>query len=257
MSASSSASLIVSIHDVAPSTAWATRFWVEQLDRRGIPLTFLAVAGPWEGPSLRFDTELVAWLRERQSGRDEVAQHGWTHRATGGGTRWRRAVGAVAARGCAEFWTLDERDARRRLEFGRAGLRAAGLEPVGFTPPGWLASPAAVRALEALGFRYTTSHLAVTDLRSGVRHRVPALAHRPGGALEPLGATVMSGAVARLTRAGKSVRIALHPDDLTNSRLVDVTLAAIDVALEAGATPRTYRDFVELSAAVRPTARAA
>ncbi len=246
----SGASLIVSIHDVAPSTAWATRFWVEQLDRRDVPCTLLAVAGPWEGPSLRFDTELVSWLQDRQAGRDEVAQHGWTHRATGGGTRWRRAVGAVAARGCAEFWTLDERDARRRLEFGRAGLRAAGLDAVGFTPPGWLASPAAIRALEALGYRYTTSHAAVTDLRSGVRHRVPAFAHRPGGALEPLGATVMTNAVARWSRSGKSVRIALHPDDLTSSHLVDVTLAAIDVALDAGATPCTYRDFVEANVAV-------
>ena len=119
-------SLVVSIHDVAPSTAWASRAWVDELDRRHVPATLLVVPGPWEGPPLRLDRDLVAWLHERRQRGDEIAQHGWTH----------RAVASVAARGCAEFWSLDTREAKRRIELGRDVLHRAGLAPIGFTPPG-------------------------------------------------------------------------------------------------------------------------
>ena len=84
-------SLVVSIHDVAPSTAWAARAWVDELDRRHVPATLLVVPGPWEGPPLRVDRDLVAWLHERRQHGDEIAQHG----------------------GCAEFWSLDSRPVER------------------------------------------------------------------------------------------------------------------------------------------------
>ena len=88
--------LIVSVHDVAPSTAWATRYWSAELERLGVPVTFLVVPGPWEGPSFRFDTELVQWLHGRVEHGDEVAQHGWTHRQGPGDARWRRVVNTIA-----------------------------------------------------------------------------------------------------------------------------------------------------------------
>ncbi|GAA3076191.1 hypothetical protein GCM10020000_71960 [Streptomyces olivoverticillatus] len=59
-----------------------------------------------------------------------------------GGPAPRRLLNAVLARGCAEFCALDERAARGRLESGLAALASAGIVPRGFTPPGWLASPA-------------------------------------------------------------------------------------------------------------------
>jgi predicted deacetylase len=237
-------SLIVSVHDVAPSTSWAARWWAGQLESRGVPATYLVVPGPWEGPTFRADRDLAAWLRDRDAAGDEIAQHGWTHHAGDEGTRLRRAIGSLAARGCGEFWTLDEDEARRRLELGLAALRAAGLEPVGFTPPGWLASLGTVRALRALGYRYTTSHLGVTDLETGRRYRVPPLSHRPGSPVETLAAAAVRAAARHAARRRQSVRVAIHPRDLARSRLAEVTLDAIDTLLSAGARPRTYLDFV-------------
>ena len=238
------ASLVVSIHDVAPSTAFAARAWVGELDRRHVPATLLVVPGPWEGPPLRLDRNLVSWLHERCERGDEIAQHGWTHRAVPGAPAWRRAVASVAARGCAEFWSLDTREAKRRIELGRDVLDRAGFTPIGFTPPGWLASAPTLDVLTDLGYRYTTTRSAVLDLFSGAVHRVPALSQRPGGAAEALGRTVVDGWARRLARRGASARLALHPMDLDNPALVASNLAVIDQFLEAGAKVRTYDQFV-------------
>lgn len=243
--------LVVSVHDVAPGTAEACRDWCATLDLLSVPASLLVVAGPWRGGALADDPGLAAWLQQRCAGGDEVVQHGWTHVAPPGGPAWRRAVGAAVARGAGEFWTLDEAEARRRLELGRDALGAAGLVADGFTPPGWLASPATSVALRSLGFGFTTDHGGVRDLRTGAGHRAPALSHRPGTFGERLGARLMPAVAARRARADRPVRIALHPDDLDRPGLRAATVSAIDAALTAGARPCTYGDVVAAPALAR------
>ncbi len=115
------------------------------------------------------------------AGGDELVLHGWSHRAGPEGGRFRRAVGRAVARGAAEFAALDEEEAGRRLADARSVLAGLDLSVSGFTPPGWLASPAANRALVRSGFRYTTTHFGVRDLHSGRLHSGFALSHRPSG----------------------------------------------------------------------------
>jgi len=250
-------SLIVSVHDVAPSTAWATRYWSGELDRRGVPATFLVVPGPWEGPSFRFDRDLVAWLHERATSGDEIAQHGWTHRQGSGGTPWRRAVNALAARGDAEFWGLEEAEAHRRAALGRDALHSVGFDPAGFTPPGWLAAPPALRAVQRLGYRYTTSQRSIIDFAHDVRHSVVALSQRPDAVGQRMSAAYTAAAARLLVRSGRSVRIALHPRDLGHPRLAAASLEAIDATVAAGAVPCTYEGFladVDMSPTIEPRA---
>jgi len=245
-------SLIVSVHDVAPSTAGATRTWTECLDAREVPATLLVIPGPWEGPPLRHDGRLIAWLHERADRGDEIAQHGWTHGPVPGGPGWRRVVNALVARGTAEFAALDVVEAKRRLSWGRATLGNAGFDPVGFTPPGWLASPGTRIALDELGYGYTTSHTTVTDLVEQRGVRSVALSHRVGGASERFGASVFRAATRRLTEAGQTLRMALHPADLQNPSLLRTTLTAIDLALESGAVPCTCQRFIDAGRSARP-----
>jgi predicted deacetylase len=240
--------LVVSIHDVAPSTAAASRRWADQLAARGVPATLLVIPGPWEGPPLRDDEELVAWLHERVGQGDEVAQHGWTHRRAPGAPTWRRGVHALAARGCAEFGSVDRREALRRLSWGRRVLDDLGFAAVGFTPPGWLASPATRLALRELGYRYTTSHARITDLRNDRHVYSFVWSHRAGGASEAVGATVLAAGTRRVIRAGGTLRLALHPADLAGPALVRASLTAIDEALAAGATATTYQAVVDAAA---------
>jgi predicted deacetylase len=232
--------LVVSVHDVAPVTAEQSRQWCADADSLGVPVSLLVIPGPWRGSSLAGEPGYADVLRERVARGDEVVLHGWTHRAGPEGSWPRRAFCHAVARGAAEFGALGEMEAAVRLAAGQQLLRELGLPVDGFTPPGWLASAATNRALRAVGFRYTTSHWGLRDLRTGRLHRGFALSHRPGGMGERLGAEAMS----RLARRGGLVRIALHPDDLARPGLRDVTLRAIEAVLRAGGRAVTYGDLV-------------
>lgn len=236
--------LVVSIHDVAWATAEASASWSDDLVARGVPATLLAIGGPWRGPDLAHAPDLVGWLRYREAQGDEVAYHGWHHAASRTGALWRRGVAHVVARGAAEFAALDDEEATWRLHWGLQTLVEQGLHPVGFTPPGWLASPATRRASARLGFQYTTSQRAVIDHLGGTRHRIPAFCHRPGSRLEAVGAALMGAATRARASRGRSVRLALHPGDLERLGLRQAALDAIDSALEAGLQPVTYRGLL-------------
>ncbi|HSV65341.1 MAG TPA: polysaccharide deacetylase family protein [Mycobacteriales bacterium] len=233
--------LVVSVHDVAPVTAAETRRWCADLDARGVPATLLVVPGPWRSPALSADPAFAAWLRDRAAAGDELAQHGWTHRAdVHSGRIGTRLAARLAARGAAEFAGLTESEAMARLLAGRSELAALGLVAPGFTPPGWLASAGTVRALRTLGFRYTTSHGGIRDLVTGGWHPAFALSHRPAGVGEQLGAWLMVTGARYAVRTGRDVRIALHPADLARPGLRTAALRAIDDCLERGARPLTY-----------------
>lgn len=239
-----SATLVVSVHDVAAGTERASRGWVDDLEALGVRASLLVVPGPWRGPGLADAPGVADWLRRCTAAGHEVAQHGWVHRPPDPGPAWRRLVDRTVCRGAGEFWSLEEGAARVRLQRGRQVLWSLGLDPVGFTPPGWLASAASVRALRLLGYRYTTSHRGMLDLVTGERHRGLALSNRPGGATERLGASLLGRMSAHATDRGRLVRVALHPDDRDRPGLREATLAALAECLERGARAVPYAELV-------------
>lgn len=245
MSPKTSFPFVVSVHDVAPSTAEPTAQWLSDLDERGVPATLLVIPGRFgAGPELRDDPDLISFLHKAAGRGHELSMHGLRHEGVPGGPPWRRGVNQILARGAGEFWSLTEAQARERLRAGLELLADADIGVVGFTPPGWLASPGTRRALAALGFGYWTSHLAVHSLPGGPARRMPALSHRPGGAGERAGARMMIDAARGFSRLGKPFRIALHPADLARPGLRRTTLAAIDLTVAAGGRPMTYETLV-------------
>jgi predicted deacetylase len=243
--------LVVSIHDVSPATAEQTRRWCADTDTLGIPVSLLVIPGPWRGQTLAEAPDYAAELRERVSAHgDEIVLHGFTHTAGSSGPALRRLLGRAVARGAAEFAALDEAHATELLTAGASVLRSLGLTAQGFTPPGWLASPGALRALTATGFSYVTTHRGLRRLPSRSLTAGFALSHRPvGGVSEWIGATLLSTTATNTARRGGLVRIALHPDDLSRPRLRSVTLRAISAALAAGATAHTYGELAATVAA--------
>lgn len=236
---------VVSVHDVASATAAETADWIGDLDALGVPATLLLIPGPYRGRSaLPDDRALVAYLHSVAGRGHELSLHGFRHTGVPGGPAWRRLVDGVLARGAGEFWTLSERQAWARLRAGLGLLADADIGVTGFTPPAWLASPGARRALAGLGFRYWTSHLAVHDLARGQVRRMPALSHRPGGAGERVGLHAMVAAARFLSRTRRPFRIALHPADLHRPGLRAATHEAIETALAAGGRPVTYETLV-------------
>ena len=235
-------SVVVSVHDVSPATAEETARWCADLDGLGVRASLLVIPGPWRGMTLTPDYAGI--LRRRAAQGDEIVLHGWTHTAGPEGPWVRRQVGRAIARGAAEFAALDEDEAAVKLHSGRSALTSVGLSADGFTPPGWLASPGAVRALRGQGFRYLTTHRGLHDLRTRTTYRAFALSHRPGGTGERLGAALMRAWARRGARRGALVRLALHPDDLKRPGLRDTTLRSIEDILAAGGRALTYRDLL-------------
>jgi predicted deacetylase len=238
------ARLVVSVHDVSPATEAQTRRWCADADALGVRVSLLVIPGPWRGASLADCPDYAPVLRERAGRGDEIVLHGWTHAALPGGSAARRAVARVVARGAAEFAAIDTAEATERLDAGRTVLSGLGLAVTGFTPPGWLASPGAVRALSDTGFAYLTTHRGLWRLPQRRLEPAFALSNRPvGGVTERLGSQLMHRWARRGARRGALVRIALHPDDLSRPGLRDRTLRAIESVLAAGGTALTYGEL--------------
>ncbi|WP_063042966.1 DUF2334 domain-containing protein [Nocardia pseudovaccinii] len=238
------ARLVVSVHDVAPASERETARWCADADAFGIPVSILVIPGPWRGASLADAPDYGKFLRERRAHGDEIMLHGWEHRAPKEGSFARRAVARMVARGAAEFAALDVAAADARLRQAITVMNEMGLTTTGFTPPGWLSSPASDRALRRAGFSHTTDHFGVRDLRTGLRVRGFALSQRPGGWGERTAAGLLPRLAGRAAKRDGLVRIALHPDDLHYPGLRDAALRGIDAALSAGARPATYAEVI-------------
>ena len=238
------ARFVVSVHDVSPATAPESRRWVEELDERGVPASLLVVPGPWRDHTLAADPGFARWLRSCVARGHEVCLHGWDHTAPPGASFRRALVGNFVARGCAEFWSLTEDQAADRAGRGLDLLAGFDLTATGFTPPGWLASAAAIRGLRRAGLRYVTTHGSVIDLRTQRRHRALVICHRPHSRGERTGAALMRRAPALFLQPGRTLRMALHPDDLLRPGLREATLEGIESALRTGAVALTYESLL-------------
>lgn len=240
--------VIVSVHDVAPGTAAATERWLDLLDSRGVPASLLVVPGPWRGHALRDDPTLVSALHDAADRGYEISLHGYTHSADNrsAGIGIPRALsGRVLARGCAEFAAIDRGEASKRIAAGLDELRSLGFTVTGFTPPGWLQSPGALEALSATDLRYTTTQWHVRELTSWRRLRIPALSHRPDSPWSATAAQALVQVGKRRLDRGRAIRLALHPRDLEDDRLLRATICLVDHALHLGARFTTYERLVQ------------
>jgi hypothetical protein len=230
---------VVSVHDVSPATFMASRWWVRELEQRGVAATLLVIPGPYRGQRLEPTSATAGWLRERSAAGHEIAQHGWEHHGVGPVRGPSSAAARVVSRGCAEFAGLSNKEARRRILSGFGVLSSCDLVPWGFVPPAGLASAGTVDALAALGYRYVSTTMAVIDLWTKRRLRCVSRCHRPGAVGQGIGRAVVRHAAATAA-AGRPVRLALHPADLEWRGLRRDALTTIDRMLEHGARSSTY-----------------
>ena len=239
---------VVSIHDVAPATHGESAHLVAHVEELGVRASLLVVPGPWRGRRLGDDTEFVDWLHAARDRGHEIVAHGWEHRAVVDPTARphlaKRVGERVLTRGCAEFSALGRDQAERRASLSLSALRSCGFVLNGFVAPGWSLSPAASAALRSVGFEYTATRLAVVDLTAPKSIPVPAVCHRPGSAVSLLAARMLVAVVEMRCRDRRSIRLALHPDDVHDERLERATRRALQT-LEASALELvTYHDLV-------------
>lgn len=238
--------LLVSIHDVGPASGGE----VEQLAARlgdllgGARFAMLVVPDHWGERPLAGDRAFAARLRAWADEGVEMFVHGWYHRDRGehAGLAGFKARHLTAGEG--EFLGLSQSEAARRMADGKALIEDIIGRPVaGFVAPAWLYGPGALAALAAAGFALAEDHMRVWRPASGATlARGPVITWASRTRLR----TASSLAFAALARTAlqplKTVRIAVHPGDVTKPSL----LASIDRTIAAFARSRPASRYASL-----------
>lgn len=239
--------VVVSIHDVAPSTAEATRWLLRRLDAIGVTRRVLKVVPRWEDrDDLLADEPLCTLLREEAARGSEIVLHGWTHtldRPPVGSAlqRWRVRLFAPAA---AELAAFDDVPAMRdRIDRGTEVLRAAGLSATGYCPPAWIAGPALDTALAAAGYRYVLRMTTVRDLMTDRTLRIPSVGYMGAGARQETGIELQRELTLRRPRPPATVRLFLHPQGAPTSPACGRTLERL-ASLVRSHRPMTYEEIL-------------
>jgi hypothetical protein len=222
--------LVVSVHDVAPSTLGEVRWLLAALDRAGVGTRVLKVVPAEDGTGdLRNVPEFGPLLRDEVARGSEVVLHGFTHRTAGPlrGARWDRARARLFGPDAAEFLSIDEVTMRRRITDGTAILGDLGLRPHGFCAPGWLAAPQLTGALREAGYRYDLRFGSVHDLARDRHLRVPGFGYMGAGS----GQERLVGIEGALVRTAWSraafLRVFLHPQGAAASPACHHVLATL------------------------------
>jgi len=236
--------IAVALHGIEPATFERCALIRDWLDDFGIDrATLLVIPAPDLHPFSDRSPELAAWLAERATVGDALAQHGLRHlrtrRAPAGRALLTRLQGGMSA----EFVGLDRAEARRAVQSGHRVLHLAGVDARGFVAPAYAYTPA-LRAAVAATFDWWAS---LGGLHRGTRlggdcTRAPALCLGTSSALRRAASPWMVRAGARL--AGDVLRLDLHPADFDHGRNV----AAAEAVLRRART-RTAVTYDELAAA--------
>ena len=239
--------MIVSIHDVAPSTLEPVSSLLKSLDRAGVHPRVLKVIPNAQGRwPLQGSPELIRLLRaEAQSG-SEIVLHGFTHESAGRlrGAAWVRLRARLFAPFSGEFLTLDGEAMRKRLHSGRQALEDCDLKPGGFCAPGWLATPELDQALVECGFRYRIDLMSVKDLRSGRRRLTPWLGYMGADQLQERLVGTANLLTATAARWAPLIKVFFHPPRRSTSRAFDRLLRRT-ANLRTIRQPLTYAELLE------------
>ena len=222
--------IAVALHDVEPATFERCALIRDWLDDHGIGrVTLLVVPAPDLHPIGDHGDGLVAWLEERRSMGDAIAQHGLRDRCSRPARLAHLAARAPVARSRrpdAEFAGLDAGETRRAVEAGWRILRLAGLEPRGFVAPAYAYTPA-LHVTLASRFSWWAGQTRL--YRAGG----PAQGTAVGPALAPGERSCMHHLVApwlmraRAATAGSVLRLDISPRDLEPRRV-----GAVEAVLE-------------------------
>jgi uncharacterized protein len=248
-----SRSLVVSIHDVAPSTRSRVERILSELAEEGVTRCSLLVVPNYHhtGRSLGAP-DFVEWMKGLRRQGHEIVLHGYYHQ------RRRRAGESLVDRLITRNYTADEgeffdlayEEALPLLKAAADEFAAHDLHPSGFIAPAWLLAAAAERALRDLGFRYTTTLRTVRDLVSGMEISSQSMVYSVRSKWRSSLSLVWNRTLFHCLTKNRLLRLGLHPPDLQHPRIWRQIRAIVRQAL-ADRRALTYEEWINLQSVPR------
>ena len=238
--------LVVSLHDVAPSTQSVADRILSELTQNGIRHCSLLVVPDYhhQGASMQ-DRQFVSWLRNLEATGHEIVIHGYFHERPSCATEgfFEKFVTQIYTQGEGEFYDIGYEDAFRRIKTARDEFRAAGLKPRGFVAPAWLLSSEAERAARDAEMEYTTRLRNLLDLRSGETFSAHSLVYSVRNNWRRKTSLAWNGMLSRIVADNPLVRLSIHPPDFSHPTIWRQIVDLIS-GMAATRTPVTYQDWI-------------
>ena len=238
-------SLLVTIHDISPLTLETSRHAVTLMESEGVPvqaLTLLVIPQHEGRVPLGRNGPTRDWLRQLADSGACLAMHGLTHRMEGRVRNpWRWALAHGFARGQGELLLSSREDFARRLETACAIFRRAGLDEalLGFVPPAWLLSKAALLEVRRSGFSFYERFSGIVSHDAVQARRLIGF-----GSLTAIEArTTVAYARWQSLRAPEDTRLAIHPADMARPSTVHA-IRAILGNLRNHLQPLNYAEYL-------------
>jgi uncharacterized protein len=248
------AALVVSIHDVAPSTQTQAEKIISELAHHGVAVCSLLVVPNYHhrGASTE-DRGFVRWLQDLESKGHEIVIHGYFHERPrrNDETISQKLFTRFYTKDEGEFYDLDYEEAFRRINQAREEFVAAGLTPRGFIAPGWLLGAPGERAAADAELEYTTRLTGLRDLRSGENFPARTLAYSVRSGWRRTTSLAWNNLLAQRLADAPLARISIHPPDREHPEIWRQVLRLTDRLLE-NRNATTYRDWIAEKRVRRP-----
>ena len=238
--------VVVSVHDVEPSTQPIADRIVSELARRGIRTCSLLVVPDYhhQGAAMK-DRQFVAWLRDLEATGHEIVVHGYFHERPRHGREsiLDKLVTRFYTEGEGEFYDLGYDEALRRIKTAREEFLVNGLKPRGFVAPAWLLSAKGEQAARDAEMEYTTRLRRVIDLRSGETFAARSIVYSVRNSWRRATSLVWNAALGRALKHNPLLRVSIHPADYSQPA---VWRQIVDFVSAVGGTrtPTTYQDWI-------------
>jgi predicted deacetylase len=238
--------LIVSVHDLSPSTRAAAENILLELTRKGVRSCSLLVVPDYhhQGP-FTDDRQFVSWLRGLEADGYEIVIHGYFHQrpARANESPQDKFITRFYTRYEGEFYDLDYEEAFRRIARARDQFREAGLNPRGFVAPAWLLGQEGERALRDAELEYTTRLRTIRDLRIEKDFPARTAVYSVANQWRRTVSLAWNGALFSLMKTSALLRVSIHPPDFLYPPIRKQILDSLDRMRELR-TPTTYRDWI-------------
>jgi predicted deacetylase len=239
-------SIVVSLHDVAPSTQQIASTIISELGRHGVRVCSLLVVPDYHHQGLfARHTQFVSWLRGLEADGHEIVIHGYFHERPPQEKESLRDkfVTRFYTQNEGEFYDLSYDEALRRITKARDEFCTHGLKPHGFIAPAWLLGHEAERAVRDAQLEYTTRLGSISDFRSGNVFPARTLVYSVHNNWRRALSRSWNNALFRLLEPKPLLRISIHPPDYSQPAIWKQILGFI-AATKNVRTATTYQDWV-------------